>query len=136
MRVAITTWCGRVSPVFDVAGRLLLVEFKGGSEASRIEAALGEAEPMARARRLSEMGTDVLICGAVSRPVEAALVSAGIQVMSQTCGPVEEVLQAFVAGRLQDAAFSMPGCCGRRRRLRSRRYGRRATSRTTKVEMP
>ena len=135
MRVAITTWSGRVSPVFDVAGRLLLVEIKGGSEASRIEAAIGEAEPMARARRLVELGTDVLICGAISRPLEAAMVSAGIQVMSQTCGPVEEILQAFAAGRLQDATFSMPGCCGRRRRLRGRRRGLHMRSRAEK-EIP
>jgi hypothetical protein len=58
---------------------------------------------------------DVLICGAVSRPLELALTLEGIEVIPQTCGKVEQVARAYLAGRLSGDAFLMPGCCTRRR---------------------
>jgi len=63
---------------------------------------------------------DVLICGAISRPLEMMLVSEGMQVIPHTCGPVEDVIRAYVSGRLTDQAYLMPGCCGQRRRTRAR----------------
>jgi predicted Fe-Mo cluster-binding NifX family protein len=123
MNLAITTWDGWVSPVLDVAKRLLLVSVEGGQVRARTEADLEERLPAARARRIADLGVQVLICGALSQPLEAALSSAGVRVIPQTCGPVEEVLRAFLAGQLRDEAFLMPGCCGRRRRFRGGRRG-------------
>lgn len=123
MRVAIPTWSGRVSPVFDVAKRLLLVDLDGEAEAGRQEAAMVETELGARARRVAQLGVDVLIAGAISAPLEAMLVSSGVRVIPHTCGPTEEVLRAFARGRLPDEAFLMPGCCRRRRRFRGGRRG-------------
>lgn len=125
MRVAIPTWDERVSPVFDVAKRLLVVDIEGDVEVSREEAGLEGAQLMPRARRVAELGVDVLICGAISQPLEAMLASAGVRVIPQTCGPAEDVFRAFVSGQLADNAFLMPGCCGRRRRFRGRRRGGR-----------
>ena len=125
MRVAVPTWAGRISPVFDVARSLTVVDVAGGTEVGREAATLEETEPAPRARRVAQLGVNVLICGAVSMPLEAMLISAGIQVILHVCGPVEEVLQAFVSGRLTDQMFVMPGCCGQRRRARSRRRGGR-----------
>jgi len=121
MKVAIPHWNGRVSPVFDVAGRLLLVDVDGGVEQGRQAAALTAGDPLQRARQVTGLGADVLICGAISLPLEAALASAGLRVIPFTCGGVEEVLAAFMGGRLTDRAYLMPGCCGWRRRLRGRR---------------
>jgi len=121
MKVAIPIWVNRISPVFDVAKRLLVVDIEGGAEVSREETGLEETQLMLRARRVAELGVDVLICGAVSRPLEEMLVSREVRVIPNICGPVEEVLRSFVSGCLTDEAFLMPGCCGRRRRLRGRR---------------
>ncbi len=127
MKVGIPTWSGRISPVFDVARHLLVVDVEGDAEVGRVDAAIEETEPAPRARWVAQLGVNVLICGAVSVPLEAMLVSAGVQVVLHVCGPVEEVLQAFVSGRLTDQTFVMPGCCGQRRRLRGRRRsGRRS----------
>lgn len=110
--------------MLDVARRLLLVEIAGGVEVSRSEVELGEITVPARARRIRELGVQVLICGAVSWPLEAMLASAGMQVIPQTCGGVDEVLGAFLSGGLAGGGFLMPGCCGRRRRFRGgRRLG-------------
>lgn len=125
MIVAIPTWRGRISPVFDVAGHLLLVDAQNDREIRREEATVEPSNIPARAKRMTELGTNVLICGAISWPLERLLVSAGVQVVSQTCGPVEDVLRAFLSGQLTEQAFLMPGCCGRRRRFRGRRGGGR-----------
>ena len=126
MRVAIPHWQGRVSPVFDVAGNVLLVDVADGKEQARQNVAVEAEQPQARASLLAGHGAAVLICGAISWPLEMALASAGIEVIPQTCGDIEQVLAAFVNGQLQQDAFLMPGCCGRRRQFRARcRRGRR-----------
>ncbi len=121
MRTAIPIADGRISPVFDVARRLLVVDVENKREIRRAEEVLEESELAARARRVAELGVGVLICGAISRPLEAMLLSAGVEVISQTCGPVEDVLRTFVSGQLSEQAFVIPGCCGHRRRFRGGR---------------
>ena len=126
MKIAIPHWQGRVSPVFDVAGNVLVVEICDGVENSREDVTLDAEDPQLRAARLAQTGADLLICGAISWPLEMALSAAGIDVIPQTCGDVEQVLAAFAKGQLQQDAFLMPGCCGRRRQFRARRRrGRR-----------
>lgn len=125
MKVGIPTWDGRVSPVLDVARRLLLVDIQGNAELSRREVEIQDVPLAARVKQIRELGVEVLICGAVSWPLQAALASAGVRVIAQTCGPVEDVLPAFLSGHLADGAFLMPGCCGRRRRMRAGGHGNR-----------
>ena len=125
MKVAMPTWSDRVSPVFDVAKRLLVVMLKDGREASREEAAIEEPQFAARVGRITQLGVDVLICGAISMPLEAMLVSAGVRVIPHTCGTVEDIVLAFASGQLTDETFLMPGCCGRRRRFRGHHRGGR-----------
>jgi len=123
MRIAVPTSNDRVSPVFDVAGRLLLVDVEGDRETGREEVALEDQDIGPRARHVGELGVDVLICGAISRPLEMMLEDAGVEVIPHTCGNAEEVLRAYRAGGLSEAAFVMPGCCGHRRRFRGGRRG-------------
>jgi predicted Fe-Mo cluster-binding NifX family protein len=124
MIVAVPVWQERVSPVFDVAGQVLVVELSGAAELSRRTEALSDQEPDARVRRLQDLGVHTLICGAVSRPLEALLASRGIEVISRICGNVEEVLPAFQSGQLRSDRFAMPGCCGRQQRNRRGRCRR------------
>ena len=123
MRVAIPTWQGIVSPVFDVARCLLLVDVEAGRAPRRRLESLTEGDPLARAGRLKRLSVDVLLCGAVSSPIEQMLLSAGIQVIPFVCGNVDEILRAYLSGRLRGGAFLMPGCGGRRRRWAGGRGG-------------
>ena len=114
--------------MFDVARNVLVVEIDDGAERSRQDVAFDVDEPQARAAWLAKTGSDVLVCGAISWPLEMAVSMAGVEVIPQTCGDVERVLAAFIDGRLDQGAFLMPGCCGRRRRFRvRRRRGRPST---------
>ena len=121
MKVAIPTSAGRISPVFDVARHLLVVDVEGGGETSRHEEPILETHLVRRAARVAGIGVRVLICGAITTPLEAMLRSAGVQVISHTCGPTEEVLRAFITGQWTQQAFLMPGCRGQGRRPRGRR---------------
>ena len=119
MRVAIPLWQGRVSPVFDEACRILLVDFLDSREQHRQEEALTSRNPFKRAQQLPKLGVDLLICGMISQTQQNALVSAGIRIIPHICGQMEEVIAAFLDGRIESGELLMPGC-GRNRRLRKR----------------
>jgi len=71
MRIAIPQWQGRVSPVFDVAGNLLLIDVDNGEESRREQHRLLGGDPLARVAELLAVRPEILICGALSKPVEA-----------------------------------------------------------------
>jgi predicted Fe-Mo cluster-binding NifX family protein len=130
MKIAIPSWQGRVSPVFDVAEQTLLISLNGRQESSRCIESLQSTTLAKRAERLGELGVDVLLCGAISWPLETLLVTNGIKVISLVCGDVEDILHAFRDGTLKNEKFAMPGCCGRMRRgcNRGRQRGRQSNT--------
>ena len=131
MKVIIPSRQGRVSPVLDVAGRFLLVTVEQGQETMREDVLLEATGSLARARQIAQLGAETVICGAISRPLELAMHSAGVEVIAHVCGQVDEVLSAFVDRRLNEDAYLMPGCRGRHRHLRvgCQWGGRRGTPR-------
>ncbi len=122
MKVAVPEWQGRVSPVFDVAEQLLVVELDCQLGGGRVMESLGRMASHDRVRRLAELGVDVLVCGAISWPLEALLTAGGIHVVPLVCGDVDEVVQAYREGALDEERFAMPGCCGKRRHGRQCRH--------------
>ena len=122
MRIAMPVWRGRVAPVFDWAGTLLIAEEEKGTIVSSAEESIAEMPPQARPRRLSELGVELLICGGISRWMSSTIAAAGIACLSGVAGNAREVLDAHAAGRLNQTAFAMPGWRGgRRRRFRGGR---------------
>jgi predicted Fe-Mo cluster-binding NifX family protein len=107
---------------------LVLVSLSEGREVARKQASLVANDPMRRAKEVAALGADLLICGAISRPLETALSAEGVQVRPHACGAIDEVLAAFQEGRLDESAFQMPGCGKRRRRCRG---GRQTAGRYT-----
>lgn len=101
--------------MFDVAGQVLVVEVAEGRETAREVQTLTEATADTRIRQLAAMGVQTLVCAGISQPLEVGLTACGIRVIAQVCGHVDEVLSAFIAGRLEEERFAMPGCCRQRR---------------------
>ena len=130
MRLAIPIWNERVSPVFDTASRLVLVDVEQGAEVGRqIVEVVADPFPTQRARRLTDLQVNGLICGAISRPLASFVSAAGIDLIPWVAGPVEDVLRAYLAGRLSEPCWRMPGCGGPHRR-REARGGSRGSRRT------
>lgn len=112
-RIAIPCWEGTVSPVFDVARELLVIDTTGSAHPRWTEPFSGSLMPQ-RMHRLKELGIDVVICGGISNPLRAMTEAAGIRVIPWMSGPVDEVLAAYFSGSLGDGRFTMPGGPGPR----------------------
>jgi predicted Fe-Mo cluster-binding NifX family protein len=117
MRLGMPIWEGRLSPVFDTALRLLCVDMKEGEEVARHETPLAPTGPAARADNLARLGVDVLVCGAISRPLAEMIVRGGVEVIPFISGAAREVIEAFKNGTIQTGKFHMPGCRGPRGRF-------------------
>lgn len=118
VKIAIPISNGRVSPVLDTAGRLLVVTRRRGLKAARRDIMLGLLTLEGLVQSMVELGVDVLLCAALSEPLLRALEDRGIRVQPHLCGEVEAVLQAYRCGRLQSDEFRMPGCWGQHLRDR------------------
>jgi predicted Fe-Mo cluster-binding NifX family protein len=114
---------GRVSPVFDAARRIRIVEIDDGTEVLRTEHSVGDMLPWQRVKLLGEQGVTHLICGAISMPVMNLLMAHGIKVTPNIAGYVDEVLRAYASSRLLSPQFMMPGSWGPGQRGRYR-HGR------------
>lgn len=110
MKVALTVWENRISPLFDSARTLLIVDIVDRTETGRYFESFNCEAPFSRAVRMSELKIEVLICGAVSGPFANIIESNDIRIIPFIAGTVDEVLDAYLAGRLGDSEFQMPGC--------------------------
>jgi predicted Fe-Mo cluster-binding NifX family protein len=105
-RTAVHHWQNRIAPVFDVGGRIVMVEDGTGT---RGECILPQAQPLQLAENLCAQGVGTLICGAVSRSMQEALAARDIRVIGFVAGDLERVIAAWRNGELDDT-FAMPGC--------------------------
>lgn len=126
-KIAIPQWQGQVSTVFDFASKLVLIDIEGQKEISRSEITLPEESMPQRASRLKILSVDVLICGAISRPLAFMIAGSGIEILPYVTGRIDEVLKAYITGQLAEKRFSMPGCkMGARKGFRGEGRGQRS----------
>jgi len=119
MKVIVPYWQGRISPLFDAAGIVLLVEIEDNRVVRRTTYSLHSDDVLQRVRQTLGLGADILICGAISGPLERMLRATGLEVIPNICGSVDDVLNAYVRGALFDTQFLLPGCFNSRRRVRN-----------------
>lgn len=109
MKAAFATWNNRIAPVFDAVHQVHIVE----TEARRITAErsirFNNDTPVQKVLRLAELGVEILICGAISKPIHGILTAQGIKVVDFVAGDLQQVIQAWLEGTLTDACFAMPG---------------------------
>lgn len=118
MKVLITVWNGRVSPVFDVAKEAVLLEVHNGCITSEKNLAMICETNMERVEFVLDLRIDAVICGAVSRSVEMSLIEKGVTVHSFVSGEIREVICGFIENSLSGLKFAMPGC-GQGRRVKT-----------------
>lgn len=106
-RVALHFWHGRIAPVFDIGGEVLMSDGEHKNEVRHLVHPL----PVPRAAELADLGVEVLVCGAISRAMHEALAARGIRVIGFVAGDLEQVMAAWRQGKL-DTTFAMPGCQG------------------------
>jgi len=118
MRIAVPIWEDKISPLLDTASRLLIVEVDGSKEEDRFVTELIEQGLPQRCLRIQNMGVNVLICGAITRPFLRMLMAGGMDIIPGVSGNPEDVLAAYLKGTLYHERFLMPG-------FRRHKFGRR-----------
>jgi len=109
MKIALPVWHGQVSSVFDFAHKLLLIELDNGEEKGRQDIALVEQNGPKRAILLKQLDVNILICGAISRPLAEIISGLGIQVLPFVKGPTDQIINAFKTGSLSQPQYALPG---------------------------
>lgn len=107
MRIAVPIWEGRVSPVFDTATRLVIIEVQGNKELKRFEADISTEELHKKCDLINELKIDCLICGAISRIFLERLNALDIKVIYGISGKVDMVVNAYLNNK--HFKFTMPG---------------------------
>jgi len=125
MRIAIPTWENRVSPVFDTARHLLIVDVRDNAEVARKQQVLRPMPQRERIELLNRLGINYLICGAITRQLCDGLQNSGVRIIPYVCGDVETILKNFLSGQNIESKFAMPG----RKRQRYRGGGQRRQNR-------
>jgi len=115
MKLAIPVWDDWVSPVFDVAKRIRVTDVINGTIHNTLE-----HEPINgdHGAMLSNLRVDVLICAAISPDLETTLLDAGVEVISDKCGPAALIADAYLNGDKALRRFHSPGCTDSHRRHR------------------
>ena len=109
MRIAISVWEDKISPVLDTASKILIIDKDSQKESSRFEVTLIEQNMSKRCAFIRKLEPDILICGAVSRQFSKMLKTSGIKIISGISGPTKEVLEAYLQGGLLHSGLFMPG---------------------------
>ena len=127
MKIAIPIWNDRVSSAFDFAHKVLLVDIENGRETGRSEISFPPESDPEKVNRLKTLSAEVLICGAISRSLALRVGASGIEVLPYVVGSVDEILRAYLTGKLVQPQFALPGSWpgarkGFRRRHRSGRH--------------
>jgi predicted Fe-Mo cluster-binding NifX family protein len=117
MVVAVPVYGSRVAPLLDAARQVVAVRFRASEEVGRFTVELVGLSAPERVVRLSERGIDAVVCAGLCAHTLKMLEMFGIQVVWGVVGEIEQVLQAFRAGTLDQPRFYMPGCRRARRRM-------------------
>jgi predicted Fe-Mo cluster-binding NifX family protein len=110
MRIALPEFNGRISPVFDFCRRLLVVDIDPMGRSEKFTVDWSETPLAERARELLDLKVEALLCGGISCDLSADVARRGIRVFPWISGEIPEVISAFLADRLPDPGFTMPGC--------------------------
>ena len=110
MKVALTVWGDRISPLFDSARMLLIADIENHGIIETHFEPFDCGSAFSRVAKIDELGVDVLICGGISGFFARLIEAHSIQIIPFAAGAVDEVLDAYIGGDLFTEKFRMPGC--------------------------
>ncbi len=116
MKTALTVWENRISPVFDSAHMLLMVEIENNKILNKRHEPFDPTLPLRLIERLIELDIAVLICGAISETPANMIEARAIKLIPFISGNADDVLKHYAQGHPIIPAFLMPGCDRKRKR--------------------
>jgi predicted Fe-Mo cluster-binding NifX family protein len=115
-KVALTVWGDRISPVFDSANTLLIVEIENKQAINRHLESFNSTKPSLLMERLIEQKVSVLICGAISEFPAHLIENSRLRLIPFITGNVDKIIDKYMKGASLVPTFSMPGCGSNRRK--------------------
>jgi predicted Fe-Mo cluster-binding NifX family protein len=109
VKIAITIWGNRISPVFDSAHTLMIVQVENLTIINREFVDFDPRISSQIASILSAFQIDALICGAITELQSKIIEKTGIKLISFIAGNVEEVLMSLLKKPHRISEFLMPG---------------------------
>lgn len=109
MKTAIASWRGRIAPVLDTAGSLVILD--DSDAACGLENTIElRGEGSERIGIFISLGVRRIVCGAVSSLLVDLLTASGIEIVPFVAGDLNEIRAALEQGRDLRQEFAMPGC--------------------------
>jgi predicted Fe-Mo cluster-binding NifX family protein len=97
--LAVPVFGGEISPRFDCARETMIIRLEDGKIAGQSLVATKETSPLHRARILSALQVELVICSGIDDFCVRMLNGMGIQVLPWISGNLQEVLDNFLAAR-------------------------------------
>ncbi|WP_022669186.1 NifB/NifX family molybdenum-iron cluster-binding protein [Desulfospira joergensenii] len=110
MRLAVTIWGNRISPVFDAARTLLIADIQNGVIRKKTYKTIEPLPPADLVRLLKQMDVSTLICGAISTGPADLITAHDIRLVSFVTGNAMTILDDFAAQESIHRDHMMPGC--------------------------
>lgn len=110
MKIAVTVWDERISPVFDSAHMLLIADIKNKKIKKLSYKSFNPLLETRLTEEFNHLGIEVLICGAISQSHSTLIEAGAIKLISFIGGNASEVLESYAKGVPLAPAFLMPGC--------------------------
>ncbi len=110
MKIAITIWGNRVSPVFDAAATLLVVQIENRMVVKKSYESFDPETPFDLIKLLKKMQVPVLICGAISTKPADLIVNNDIKLISFVTGNALKLIENFARKQTIEKSNMMPGC--------------------------
>lgn len=97
MRIAIPTYGQWVSPRFDCAGTLVVIDSETKTKKPSVEHSLSTLADADRPAFLTRLNVSVLLCGGIRRRDQVILEESGIEVVAGLMGAWKVILKEFLA---------------------------------------
>ena len=110
MKIAITVWGNRISPVFDAASTLFVAHIENRSILKKNYTSFNPTIPSDLVKLLKKMQVSILICGAISTKPADLIVENDIKLISFVTGNALKLLDNFASKQTIEKTFMMPGC--------------------------
>jgi predicted Fe-Mo cluster-binding NifX family protein len=108
-RAAVPVFMGRVSPVLDTCTQLFMLESDGKKKTARKTIPMKGSSIFERTGEIQKLGIGAIICGAVSDSFYNLLRDADIDLVCGITGDIDDVIDAYRNGTLEQPRFRMPG---------------------------
>ncbi|MCP3873423.1 MAG: dinitrogenase iron-molybdenum cofactor biosynthesis domain-containing protein [Desulfobacteraceae bacterium] len=110
MKIAITIWGNRISPVFESATTLMIADMEKSIITNRIFKEFSQKKILPQTLSIfKKYQVGILICGAITDAHSQKIEQSGIKLISFITGNADKVLAAYIKDRHRIFDFLMPG---------------------------